>query len=111
MSATNDALNEAADGVVLDSIQLHSGDPGSDGTSNVITGTMTDVTYGAATDGVREVDTPVDITVPGGSTVSHYSVWGAGTLKTYNSFPNSESYNGEGIARIDTAEFSVTSGT
>lgn len=106
MSLTNTALNEAADGIGVDTIKLHSGDPGAAGTTNEISGTSTAISLGAASNGVREMGAALDIDVPA-TTVSHYSLWQGTTLKAKDAFPQSETYAAPGVAKISTATLSV----
>jgi len=101
---TDAAKNEAADGVVIDTIKLHSGDPGAAGTTNEISGASSAITLAAASGGVREMASPLDISVPA-STVSHYSLWGSATLKSTRAFDTPEVYAGAGTATVSTATF------
>lgn len=107
MALTPTALNQAANAVVINKIRLHSGAPGADGNSNVIANTDTNITMGAATNGVRTMTAAVDIDVPAG-TVSHYSLWDGTTLKATSAFTTPETYNAPGIAKINAASVSIT---
>lgn len=105
MSLTTAALNEAANAVAIDTIKLHSGDPG-DGTQNALAGATSPITLAAAVNGVRSMAAALDINVPAG-TVSHYSLWQGATLKSKKAFPTPETYNSTGVARVTTATFTV----
>lgn len=106
MALTNTALNEAADAISVDTIQLHSGDPGAAGDQNVIANTDTAIALGAASNGVRSMAAALDINVPAG-TVSHYTLWNGATLKASDAFAASETYASPGVAKISTATLSV----
>lgn len=107
MALTTTALNQACDGITVDTIKLHSGDPGAAGTTAVITGASAAVTLAAAVAGVRTMGTAVDIAVPAG-TVSHYSLWQGATLKAKDAFPVAETYASPGIAKINSATLTLT---
>ena len=96
------AKNEGLDGIVVDNVQLHSGDPGVSGTNNVVASTMTAISLAAASGAVRAMASPLDIPVPA-TTVSHYSLWGNSGLKSTKAFTTPETYNAPGNARITTA--------
>ena len=106
MALTNTALNEAADAIAVDTIKLHSGDPGAAGDQNEISGTTTAITLGAAVNGVRSMTGTLDISVPAG-TVSHYTLWQGTTLKASDAFASPETYASPGTAQISTATLSV----
>lgn len=103
---TDSALNQAADGVTVDRIKLHSGDPGAAGTLNEIAATETVISLGAASGGVRSMATAVDINVPAG-TVSHYSLWMGTTVKAVDAFSLAETYAAPGVAKINSATLTV----
>lgn len=109
MGLVNQALNAAADAIAVDTIQLHSGDPGSDGTANEISGASSSVTLSAASAGERTLEGgTIEVNVPSG-TVSHYSFWQGSTLKATGALSNSETYEASGIARITSAKITVAS--
>lgn len=61
-------------------VQLHSGDPGDAGTSNVISGPARDeATFGAAAGGATTTDAECVWASMPACTVSHVSVWDAST--------------------------------
>lgn len=106
MAFTETALNEAADAVAVDTITLHSGDPGAAGDANVVAGTTTAITLAAAAGGIREMAEALDINVPAGD-ISHYTLWDGATLKAKDAFDEVETYAAPGIAKISTAVLSV----
>ncbi len=100
--------NEALDGVSLNTIKLHSGDAGSSGTSNTISGASASCSYAPASNGERDLADVVAITVPAGETVSHYSVWSGSTFKFGGAFDSSpETYANEGTANISSARIYI----
>lgn len=69
-------------------IQLHSGDPGSAGTANVISGqTRQQITLGAgatvSTDRVRSPNADLTFSGLATGTISHFSVWSAVSSGTF----------------------------
>lgn len=75
------ALNQMLDGLTVDRVRLHSGDPGSDGTANQV-GSLTAATFSAAASGERVLSANVDFTgLTANQSVTWYSVWlNAGTV-------------------------------
>jgi hypothetical protein len=67
-----------------DWIQLHTGDPGTAGTSNIAAeSTRFQVTWGEAADGSIQPTAPVDITtVAATETWTHFTAWSASTSGT-----------------------------
>ncbi|WP_102794307.1 hypothetical protein [Bowmanella denitrificans] len=102
------AKNEAANGVAVNLLKLHSGDPGAAGTTNAIAGASSACVYGAAANGVRDLDEELLITVPAGAQVSHYSVWQDTAFKGAFAFNNSETYTNAGTARIPSAPITAS---
>ena len=75
MPFSTTALNEALNGITVDRVRLHSGDPGGAGTSNAL-GSLTAATFSTASGGERLLATDVQLTGLGASqAVSHFSVW------------------------------------
>ncbi|MGE6416184.1 hypothetical protein ACQKDY_00410 [Alteromonas macleodii] len=100
-------LNQAANAVTLDTIKLHSGSVGADGTANQIVDAEAAATYAAASDGVRDLSDTVNVPVPEGATVSHFSVWEGATFKYGNVLDsNPETFSNAGIAVIASAKVS-----
>ena len=101
------ALNEAANGMTLNTIKLHNGDVGVNGTSNQIAGASAPATYGVAANGERDLSESVEVNVPADSVVSHYSVWDGTTFKYGNVLDsNPETFSNAGIAVIASAQVS-----
>jgi hypothetical protein len=69
------ALNQALDGVTVDRIQLHSGDPGAAGTTNAL-GTKVAATFAAAGSGQRLLSADVLVTgLSPNQAVTWFSIW------------------------------------
>jgi hypothetical protein len=99
---TDLAKDEGLDGIIIDTIKLHSADPGAAGTLNEVADTSTAVVLAAASAGVRAMASSLDISVPA-DTISHYSLWGGSSLKSTNAFGTPETYSSPGIAEVPTA--------
>ncbi|MGE6417406.1 hypothetical protein ACQKDY_06700 [Alteromonas macleodii] len=105
------ALNEAANGMTLNTIKLHNGDVGADGTSNQIAGASAAATYGSAANSERDLSESVEVNVPADSVVSHYSVWDGTTFKYGNVFDSEpETYANAGIAVVASAKVTLVNG-
>ena len=104
---TDLAKNEGLNGIVVDLIKLHSGDPGASGTLSVVAGAESAITLGSAVAGVRGMSGALDIAVPA-STVSHYSLWAGGNLKSTKAFTTAETYAQPGTARVTSATLTAT---
>lgn len=81
MAFSTAAKETMLDALTADRIQLHDGDPGAAGTSNVVTdagagSTMVAATFGAASSGERTLSTDVDYTgLTAAQSVTYISVW------------------------------------
>lgn len=82
MAFSTTAKNTMLDSLTVDRIQLHSGDPGAAGTSNVIADTKVAATFAAASSGERALSTDVDYTgLTPSQSITHLSFWkDAGTV-------------------------------
>ena len=108
MPLTTATKNIMLDAITPDSIKLHSGDPTAAGTANEITGTTKACTYAAAVNGERDLSATLEIDVPLGATVSHYTVWQGATLRAYHPFDsNPETYANAGKANVTSAKISL----
>lgn len=111
MEITISALNAAADAQTLNTLKLHSGPVGADGTSNQIAGASVSATYAAATGGYRDLASAVDVPVSQGDTVSHFSVWNGSTFVFGDVLDSAaETYANNGTARITSARLTFAKG-
>lgn len=81
---SNAALSEMSDGLTVNEISLHDGDPGSAGTDNEISGNgyaRKSGSFGAASNGVRALSTAVDFAGPANQSVTYYGLWQNSTFK------------------------------
>ena len=70
------AKNQALDGITVDRIRLHSGDPGASGTSNQLGAGLSTATFSAAASGERALATAVTVTgLAANQSVTHFSIW------------------------------------
>lgn len=76
------AKNQALDGITVDRIRLHSGDPGAAGTDNQLGAGLSAATFNAAATSERALATAVTVTgLAANQSVTHYSLWlNAGTV-------------------------------
>ena len=84
MSTPTATLNLMLDAVTADTASLHSGYPGSAGTSNEITGsayTRESITIAAADGGEREASTTPVFDVDAGTTISWIGLWNSATFR------------------------------
>lgn len=104
---TTAALNQAANAVSVNKIQLHSANPGNEGLLHVITGAFADADYAPAVNGYRDLSEIVDVDISAGQRVSHFSVWDGETFKYAAPFSRSpELYLEDGVARVKSARIS-----
>lgn len=77
MGASAGAIDSMLDSQTLDRVRLHSGDPGSAGTSNTIAAAgLTAATFAAASSGERALSSDVAFTgMSAAQSVTWYSVW------------------------------------
>lgn len=101
--------NQMLNGVTIDTIKLHSADPGAAGTTAAIAGATSACTYASATDGAtRSLSAAVTgIAVPAATTVSHFSLWMGATFKAGKAFNTSETYTSAGTASVTSATITI----
>jgi len=82
MPFSTTAQNTMLDALVIDRVQLHSGDPGADGTGNVIADTKVAASFAAASNAERVLSADVDYTgLTPSQSITHVSFWkDAGTV-------------------------------
>lgn len=108
MPLTTATKNTMLDAIAPNLIKLHSGAPSAAGDQNLIAGASKACTYAAATNGERDLSAAVEIDVPLGATVSHYSVWQGATLRSYDAFDsNAETYANAGKANVTSAKITL----
>lgn len=108
MPLTTATKNTMLDAIAPDLIKLHSGNPTSTGAAATIAGATKACSYSVSVNGERELAAPVEIDVPLGATVSHYSVWQGAILRSYSAFDsNAETYTNAGTANVTSAKISM----
>jgi hypothetical protein len=108
MPLTTATKNTMLDSFTPNLIKLHSGAPGAAATQNLIAGASKACVYDAAANGERDLSAAVEIDIPQGETVSHYSVWEGATLRSYDEFDsNAETYANAGKANVTSAKISL----
>jgi hypothetical protein len=95
------AKNEALDGIIVDRVRLHSGDPGSAGTDNALGAGLSAATFNAASSAERLLDTDVTVTgLSAAQSVTHFSVWlNSGTVFRGGFAITSGSVNADGAGQ------------
>lgn len=81
-SFSTPALNQALDGITVDRVSLHSGDPGTTGANYITAAGRQAATFNAASSGERLLNADVAFTgMTSGQTVTHWGAWlNAGTV-------------------------------
>lgn len=70
------AKNEALDGITVDRVRLHSGNPGAAGTDNALGAGLSAATFSAASSGERALASDVTVTgLSAAQSVTYFSVW------------------------------------
>ena len=78
MAFSTTAKNEALDGITVDRVSLHSGDPGTTGANLIAGGGKQAATFNAAANGERVLNADVAFSSLGaGQAVTHFGVWEA----------------------------------
>lgn len=91
----------------INTISLHSGDPGGSGTANEVTGggySRQSATFAAASGGERVLNANVDFTTPASQSVTYLGFWAGAT------FRGSAPVTGDNTAN-SAGEYRVTTGT
>lgn len=108
MPLTTATKNVFLNSIEPDLLKLHSGDPTATGNANTIAGASKACAYEVAANGERDLSAPLEIDVPEGETVSHYTVWQGSTLHAYHPFDsNPETYANAGKAKVSSAKISL----
>lgn len=82
MSLAEAAIHEALDGITVDGVRLHSGDPGAAGTSNALGAGISAATFNAAVGGERQLNADILVTgLAASQAVTHFSLWDSTTFK------------------------------
>lgn len=100
------AKNEMLDGLTVDEVQLHDGDPGAAGTANRVGGLNGEeaATFAAASGGERALATQVDFTgLDANQPVTWFSAWGVGEFKGKGSLSGDTEANAAGEISLTTA--------
>ena len=81
-SFSTTALNQALDGITIDRVSLHSGDPGTTGANYISAAGRQAATFNAAASGERVLNADVAFSgMTGGQSVTHWGAWlNAGTV-------------------------------
>jgi hypothetical protein len=122
MPLANAGLNTAVTALAGQAtyVSLHTGNPGTSGTSEVTGGSPAyarlPVTWGAPASGVSALSAGVLFDVPGGTTVAYFGYWTAATggtflggdqLRDVAGNPASEAFVGQGVYSLTSATLTV----
>lgn len=107
MAFSTTALNEMLDALTVDRVKLHSGDPGSSGTSNAVS-SLAAATFSAASGGSRALASQVDFTgLTANVGVTWFSVW----LNSGTVFKGRGQITSGDVAANSAGEYSLTTST
>ena len=107
MSSTVAVKNTMLDALTIDTIKLHSADPAPDGVAGQISGASAACSFNAAANGSRQMAADVPISIPAGTTVTHYSLWNGSTYLMSKAFTTSETFSNAGTANILASQTSI----
>lgn len=112
MSLFDAAKNEAANAITIDTISLHSADPGTGAANELPTAgdvySRKPIAFGTAAAGVRNQSADVLVDVPAGAKVSHYVLWAGTTPKKKGAFAAAEDFAAAGQFRVRQGTLSIT---
>lgn len=111
MSLTTAGKNIALDALGITEARLHTGAPTDAGTANEVTGgtyAPQAISFSAATGGARDSSNQPVFDVPGGTTVSHYSLWAAATCVDVGTLSAAEAFAADGQYTLTDADISLT---
>jgi hypothetical protein len=93
-------------------VQLHTANPGEEGTSGVLAGqARTAVTFGAPTNGVASNSAGVTISITAGGQITHISLWSAstgGTALAYGALATARTVQSGDTLSIPVGQLSLT---
>jgi hypothetical protein len=100
--------NQAADGVTIDRIRLHSGNPGAAGTDNALGAGLSAATFGTASTGVRTLSGDVAVTgLSASQSVTWFSIW----LNSGTVFKGAGEITSGDLAANAAGEYTLKAGT
>lgn len=107
MSTTTLFKNLLLDASDINTVSLHSGDPGGAGTANEITGSGSyarqSCTFAAAASGEKELSTALDFTLAPNQAVTYIGFWASSTFRGSKTLTGDLAANSAGQFRVTTA--------
>jgi len=113
MALTPFGQNKQADSIAYDKVRVHTGPPGTAGTSNQVRALtaqeITDaktpyadqaISFAAAVSGSRDSNNVPELPIPSGETITHYSLWEGANCVDVGPVPVAESFGGFGLYRF-----------
>ncbi|MFD0902324.1 phage tail fiber protein [Actinomadura sediminis] len=109
-NAMLDLIDESGGTVPISTISLHTADPGSAGTSEVVGGSYArqSVTWGAAASGVKSNSADLVFNVPAGTTVTHVGGWDGSTFRGGGALTASQAFATAGTYTIGAGDLDAT---
>lgn len=94
-------LDDGVDALVstVDTVRLHTGDPGVTGTSNVAAG-VSDVTVSLPASASASTTADVTFTIPGAATFTHVSLWAGSVFRGSDEFPTAATFSTSGTLDV-----------
>lgn len=89
----------------IDTLSLHSGDPGATGTANEVAGggyTRKSIAFAAAANGARAMSADVDFTTPASQPVTYLGFWSGSVFRSAKPVIGDLSANAAGQYRVTT---------
>ena len=108
MPFSTTAKNEALDGITVDRVRLHSGNPGSAGTDNTLGAGLSSATFNTASGGERVLASAVTVTgLASNQSVTHFSIW----LNSGTDFKGGFAISSGDTQANSAGEFTLSTGT
>lgn len=95
----------------IDTLSLHSGDPGSDGSTNEVSGggyARQSCTFAAAASGERALSAAVDFSTPASQSVTYLGFWASSTFRGSKALTGDLVANSAGQYRVTTTATKLT---
>ncbi len=107
-------LNAMLDALSPDTVSLHTGDPGSDGSANEVAGgtppyARKAIAFAAAAGGSRDSTNQPIFDVPPSTTLTHVGFWAGATFLGFKALTQSETFNLQGTYELTDADLTLTS--
>ena len=111
MGFSTAALNDMLDGLTVDAVSLHDGDPGAAGTDNEVSGggySRQTPTFNAASSAERELDSDLNFTCTAATGATYFGLWDSTTFLGGFAITGDQAFNSAGEFTLKAGDTKIT---